>query len=130
MRSGRLSIEDPETLTRLLLGALTRGAMLIANSSEPVVAGHSVAAAMRALLDGFVVRCMWPPVARPADPAAAWGMPARRPVERESMTPETQFGLDRLDRERLATLVPEFLLAGHLIDRAAMPHVMAPSAGT
>jgi len=56
VRSGRLSIEDPEMSTRLLLGALTRGAMLIANSSEPVVTRHSVAAAMRALLDGFAVR--------------------------------------------------------------------------
>jgi len=30
----------------------------------------------------------------------------------------------QLDRERLAALVPEWLLCGHLIDRAAMPHVL------
>ncbi|WP_372497924.1 hypothetical protein [Tomitella fengzijianii] len=30
-----------------------------------------------------------------------------------------------LGRQRLASLVPELLLAGHLIDRAAMPHVLA-----
>ena len=33
-------------------------------------------------------------------------------------------GLDRLSREQLARLVPEYLLAGHLIDRAGMPHVI------
>ena len=33
-------------------------------------------------------------------------------------------GLDGLDREQLARLVPELLLAGHLIDRAGMPHLI------
>ncbi len=33
-------------------------------------------------------------------------------------------GLDRLDRGTLALLVPEYLLAGHLIDRAGMPHLI------
>jgi len=33
-------------------------------------------------------------------------------------------GLDRLDRGQLAILVPEYLLAGHLIDRAGMPHLI------
>jgi len=33
-------------------------------------------------------------------------------------------GLDRLSREQLARLVPEYLLAGHLIDRAGMPHLI------
>jgi hypothetical protein len=32
--AGQLRAEDPETLARLLLGALTRGGMLIANSPE------------------------------------------------------------------------------------------------
>ncbi len=32
--------------------------------------------------------------------------------------------LDRLSREQLALLVPEYLLAGHLIDRAGMPHLI------
>lgn len=33
-------------------------------------------------------------------------------------------GLDGLDRAGLALLVPELLLAGHLIDRAGMPHLI------
>jgi hypothetical protein len=33
-------------------------------------------------------------------------------------------GLEQLSREELATLVPEYLLAGHLIDRASMPHLI------
>ena len=33
-------------------------------------------------------------------------------------------GLDGLDRAALALLVPELLLAGHLIDRAGMPHLI------
>jgi AcrR family transcriptional regulator len=49
--AGRLHIEDPETLTRLLLGALTRGAMLIASSLQPVQTRQAVAAEMRALLN-------------------------------------------------------------------------------
>jgi AcrR family transcriptional regulator len=53
VRSGRLEVEDPETVTRLLLGALTRGAMLIANSPEPAVTRHAVAQAMRTLLRSF-----------------------------------------------------------------------------
>jgi AcrR family transcriptional regulator len=47
---GELRVEDPETLTRLLLGALTRGGMLIANSDQPRVTRDAVAKAMRALL--------------------------------------------------------------------------------
>jgi hypothetical protein len=34
------------------------------------------------------------------------------------------FGLADLDRRELAILVPELLLAGHLIDRAGMPHLI------
>jgi hypothetical protein len=48
--AGRLHIDDPETTTRLLLGALTRGAMLIASSPEPTETRRAVANAMRALL--------------------------------------------------------------------------------
>ena len=33
-------------------------------------------------------------------------------------------GLHRLARDQLALLVPEYLLAGHLIDRAGMPHLI------
>lgn len=51
--AGTLRVNDPETVTRLLLGALTRGAMLIANSADPVETRHAVAQSMRALLNGF-----------------------------------------------------------------------------
>ncbi|MGH3968066.1 MAG: TetR/AcrR family transcriptional regulator, partial [Mycobacterium sp.] len=51
--AGTLRVDDPETVTRLLLGALTRGAMLIANSPNPVATRHAVALSMRALLNGF-----------------------------------------------------------------------------
>jgi AcrR family transcriptional regulator len=51
--SGSLHVDDPETVTRLLLGALTRGAMLIANSPDPVATRHAVALSMRTLLSGF-----------------------------------------------------------------------------
>jgi AcrR family transcriptional regulator len=52
--AGTLQVDDPETVTRLLLGALTRGAMLIANSPDPVGTRHAVALSMRTLLSGFV----------------------------------------------------------------------------
>ena len=51
--AGTITVEDPETATRLLLGALTRGAMLIANSSDPVETRHAVGKSMRALLTSF-----------------------------------------------------------------------------
>ncbi|MDT5208125.1 MAG: hypothetical protein QOF67_540 [Mycobacterium sp.] len=51
--AGTIKVEDPETATRLLLGALTRGAMLIANSPDPVETRHAVAKSMRALLSSF-----------------------------------------------------------------------------
>jgi AcrR family transcriptional regulator len=52
-KAGAIDIDDPETATRLLLGALTRGAMLIANSADPVTTRHAVARSMRALLNSF-----------------------------------------------------------------------------
>ena len=51
--AGTIHVDDPETTTRLLLGALTRGAMLIANSADPVQTRHDVANSMRALLSSF-----------------------------------------------------------------------------
>jgi AcrR family transcriptional regulator len=48
--TGAVSVDDPETMTRLLLGALTRGAMLIASSADPVATRHAVAASLRVLL--------------------------------------------------------------------------------
>lgn len=52
-QAGTIKVEDPETATRLLFGALTRGAMLIANSPDPVQTRHAVARSMRALLSSF-----------------------------------------------------------------------------
>lgn len=51
--AGRLSIDDPATMARLLLGMLTRGAMLIANSPRPAETRKSVAESIRALLTGL-----------------------------------------------------------------------------
>lgn len=52
-KAGTIAVDDPDTATRLLLGALTRGAMLVANSPDPVQTRHAVAKSMRALLSGF-----------------------------------------------------------------------------
>jgi AcrR family transcriptional regulator len=51
--AGTVRVEDPDTVTRLLLGALTRGALLIANSDNPVTTRHAVSASMRTLLNAF-----------------------------------------------------------------------------
>ena len=51
--AGRMSIDDPPTMARLLLGLATRGAMLIANSAQPVETSQSVARSIRALLTGL-----------------------------------------------------------------------------
>ncbi|MGH9096726.1 MAG: TetR/AcrR family transcriptional regulator [Acidimicrobiales bacterium] len=47
---GELRVDDPETFTRLLFGALTRGGMLIANSDQPKATRDAVAKSIRALL--------------------------------------------------------------------------------
>jgi AcrR family transcriptional regulator len=54
--SGVLRVEDPPTLARLLLGALTRAGLLIASSAEPTATRDAVAATLRALISGFAVR--------------------------------------------------------------------------
>jgi hypothetical protein len=54
--AGQLSIDDPPTMARLLLGLATRGAMLIANSAQPVQTRESVARSFRALLAGLTTR--------------------------------------------------------------------------
>ena len=51
--SGRLRVDAPETLARLLLGSMTRGAMLIANSSAPRETRDAVARTLRAVLEGM-----------------------------------------------------------------------------
>ena len=51
--AGQLAVEDPETIARMLLGALVRGGMLIAGSEEPGRTRDAVARAIRALLAGL-----------------------------------------------------------------------------
>ena len=53
VNGGRLQVDDPPTLARLLLGALTRGAMLVANSGDPEQTRRSVARTMRKLIISF-----------------------------------------------------------------------------
>ena len=50
--AGKVSVEDPETVTRLLLGALVRGGMLIASSPRPAETRDAVARSIRAMLAG------------------------------------------------------------------------------
>lgn len=49
----RLRVDDPDTMARLFLGALTRGSMLIAGSGQPKATRDAVAQAVRALLQGL-----------------------------------------------------------------------------
>jgi AcrR family transcriptional regulator len=51
--SGELTVGHPDALAHLLLGALVRGAMLIANSSAPRKTRDSVSATLRDLLRGL-----------------------------------------------------------------------------
>jgi AcrR family transcriptional regulator len=51
--AGRLRADDPDTLARLLLGALTRGSMLIAQSPHPRAARDAVVESLRLLLSGL-----------------------------------------------------------------------------
>jgi AcrR family transcriptional regulator len=60
--SGKMRADDPATLARLLLGAMTRGATLIAGSPEPKQTRHAVAKVFRDLLAGLATR--------PSGPAA------------------------------------------------------------
>jgi hypothetical protein len=53
---GILQADDPETPVRLLMGALTRGALLIANSPDPLETRAAVAASMRGLPGGLAKR--------------------------------------------------------------------------
>jgi len=53
---GALRVDDPGTLARLLLGALTRAGLLIASSAQPRATRDAVAAAMQALIGGFAPR--------------------------------------------------------------------------
>jgi AcrR family transcriptional regulator len=55
-QSGALRIDDPPTLARLLLGALTRAGLLIASSADPTATRDAVAATMRVLISGFAPR--------------------------------------------------------------------------
>jgi AcrR family transcriptional regulator len=50
--AGTMSVEDPDTIARLLLGALVRGGMLIAGSPTPAATRDAVARSIRAMLAG------------------------------------------------------------------------------
>jgi AcrR family transcriptional regulator len=52
--AGKLRVDDAETLARLLLGALTRGGMLVASSLEPRQTRDNVAETLRVMLAGFL----------------------------------------------------------------------------
>jgi AcrR family transcriptional regulator len=54
--AGTLRVDDPPTLARLLLGALTRAGLLIAGSPDPTTTRDAVAATLRALITGFAPR--------------------------------------------------------------------------
>ena len=51
--NGELQVDDAETAARLLLGALARGAMVIATSKDPIAARAAVAAGLRSLVNGL-----------------------------------------------------------------------------
>jgi AcrR family transcriptional regulator len=54
--AGVLAVADPQTLARLLFGALTRAGLLIASSAEPTATRDAVAATLQAMISGFAVR--------------------------------------------------------------------------
>jgi hypothetical protein len=74
-----LHVEDPQTPARPLLGALTRGGMLIANSSQPAQTRDAVAEAFRALLAGLATTPPgWRPLTpNPDEPKSAQGTSGR-----------------------------------------------------
>jgi hypothetical protein len=81
--AGQLSVEDPETVARMLLGALVRGGMLIAGSAEPGQTRDAVARAIRALLAAS--RSLSPPIrGRPGWTSAAFRSRAPGPRRRGS----------------------------------------------
>jgi AcrR family transcriptional regulator len=54
--TGALAVDDPPTMAKLLFGALTRAALLIASSPEPEATRDAVAAAVRAIITAFAPR--------------------------------------------------------------------------
>jgi len=50
---GRLRVDSPETVARLLLGALTRAGILIAHAADPVATRAAVSRSLRQLLGGL-----------------------------------------------------------------------------
>jgi AcrR family transcriptional regulator len=51
--AGTLRVDDPPTLARLLLGALTRAGLLVAGSADPAATRDAVAATLRSLISGL-----------------------------------------------------------------------------
>ena len=52
--AGTLRVDDPPTLARLLLGALTRAGLLIASSPDPKATRDAVGATFRQMMSGFL----------------------------------------------------------------------------
>jgi AcrR family transcriptional regulator len=52
--SGLVRVEDPQTLVRLLFGAMTRAGLLIASSPDPKATRHAVGATFRQMMNGFL----------------------------------------------------------------------------
>jgi AcrR family transcriptional regulator len=52
--SGLLRVEDPQTLVRLLFGAMTRAGLLIASSPDPKATRDAVGATFRQMMSGFL----------------------------------------------------------------------------
>jgi hypothetical protein len=51
--AGAVEVKDPETIARLLLGALTRSEMLIRNAKDPRRTRNAVARSLSELLAGL-----------------------------------------------------------------------------
>jgi AcrR family transcriptional regulator len=52
--SGLLRVEDPQTLVRLLFGAMTRAGLLIASAPDPKATRDAVAVTFRQMISGFL----------------------------------------------------------------------------
>lgn len=50
---GRLRVDSPDTVARLLLGALTRAGILLAHATDPVATRRAVSGSLRQLLAGL-----------------------------------------------------------------------------
>jgi AcrR family transcriptional regulator len=87
--AGTLRVADPDTLTRLLFGACTRGAMLIASSADPRATRDAVAASLRALISGFAALLAVASVVHEPHPGADPGSVLLAGAEPPQTVPDT-----------------------------------------